>query len=150
MRKRALAQLQDDEACSGPSPEQLAAGEQLRRFLLDRFVMGTLPGSDVAELCYWVTKAGGTGVEKWALKPEQASRHGHEHIQLHAGKEYPEPDVDYVTVPMFEKRQSRRVAEQVPIMLPSTLFHKRRGKRRGLKQGCCQLQNDAGTFAWLR
>ena len=71
-----------------------------------------------------MTKAGGSGVEKWALKPEQACRHGHELVQLRAGRDYPEPDVGYVTVPMFEKRQSRRVAEQVPIMLPSTLFTK--------------------------
>ncbi|CAE7837060.1 unnamed protein product [Symbiodinium sp. CCMP2592] len=124
MRKRAFAQVQQEDEGSGPTPDQVLAGQQLRMFLLDRFCTGSLPGSDVAELCHYVTRAGGTGVATWALNPEQAARHGFEHIKLHAGKEYPEPDLDYVTVPLFEKRQSRRVAEKVPIMLPSTLFRK--------------------------
>ena len=124
MRKRALAELQHEDLNSGPTPEQLQAGQQLRMFLLDRFCTGALPGSDVAELCHYITKAGGAGVAPRALRPEQATRHGHEHIQLHAGKEFPEMDLDYITVPLFEKRQSRRVAEKVPIMLPSKLFTK--------------------------
>ena len=124
MRKRALAELQHEDLNSGPTPEQLQAGQQLRMFLLDRFCTGALPGSDVAELCHYITKAGGAGVAPRALRPEQATRHGHEHIQLHAGKEFPEMDLDYITVPLFEKRQSRRVSEKIPIMLPSTLFSK--------------------------
>ena len=124
MRKHALAELQHEDLNSGPTPEQLQAGQQLRMFLLDRFCTGALPGSDVAELCHYITKAGGAGVAPRALRPEQATRHGHEHIQLHAGKEFPEMDLDYITVPLFEKRQSRRVSEKIPIMLPSTLFSK--------------------------
>ena len=121
MRKRALAELHQDGA-EGHTALQVEAGKRLRMFLLDRFVMGSLPGSDVAELCHWITTAGGTGVSDWALKPEQASRHGHEHLELHAGKEFPEPDLFYVQVPLFEKRQSRRVSEPIPMMLPSTLL----------------------------
>ena len=56
MRKRALAELQHEDLNSGPTPEQLQAGQQLRMFLLDRFCAGALPGSDVAELCHYITK----------------------------------------------------------------------------------------------
>lgn len=54
------------------------------------------------------------------LWPETASKHGHEHIRLHAGKIYPDPDLVYVDTPMFLKRDARRSVEQVPVLLPST------------------------------
>ena len=84
-------------------------------------------------------KAGGPGVAPWALRPEQATQHGHEHIQLHAGKEFPEMDLDYITLPLLEKRQSRRVSEKIPIMLPSTLFRK-------FVEHAGVLSKDAGNF----
>ena len=123
MRKRALAETQFGRDEENPLADQhKAAGEKLRLCLLDKFCLGKLPGSDVAELCYLISKAGGTGVEDLGLKPEQASAHGHAHIRLHAGKVYPEPDLVQIQVPLYEKREARRVSEQVPLILPSTLL----------------------------
>ena len=125
MRKRALAELQqDEESHDGISSARQGAGEKLRQLLLDRFVMGLLPGSDVAELCHWITKAGGVGVQDLALKPELAKRHGSEHVTLHAGKVFPDRDLTYIDVPLYQKREARRTSEKIPIMLPSKLLEK--------------------------
>ena len=124
MRKRARIQTQDDDEPGPLAAARNEAGDRLRMFLLDRFTMGSLPGSDVAELCHWITQAGGVGVSELGLRPDQAAAHGHRHIYLHAGKIFPEPDLAYIKVPLFEKRESRRTAELAPIMLPSKLLEK--------------------------
>ncbi|CAE7513217.1 unnamed protein product, partial [Symbiodinium pilosum] len=114
----------DEESHDGISSARQGAGEKLRQLLLDRFVMGLLPGSDVAELCHWITKAGGVGVQDLALKPELAKRHGSEHVTLHAGKVFPDRDLTYIDVPLYQKREARRTSEKIPIMLPSKLLEK--------------------------
>ncbi|OLQ04177.1 hypothetical protein AK812_SmicGene12804 [Symbiodinium microadriaticum] len=82
--------------------------------------MGAITGSDVAELSYHITQAGGMGVSDLALRPEVAKSHGHAHVRRTAGKFFPEPDVTYIDTPLFLKREVRRVNEKVPMMLPST------------------------------
>ena len=99
---------------------QKAAGEVLRNHLLDKWATQGMTGCEVATLCHYISEAGAFGVSDLALKPEQASKHGHEHIRLHAGKIYPDPDLHYVDTPMFVKRDARRSVEKVPILLPST------------------------------
>ena len=115
MRKRARIQTQDDDEPGPLAAARNQAGDRLRMFLLDRFTMGSLPGSDVAELCHWITQAGGVGVSELGLRPDQAAAHGHRRIYLHAGKIFPEPDLAYIKVPLFEKRESRRTAELAPL-----------------------------------
>ena len=61
MRKRARIQTQDDDEPGPLAAARNEAGDRLRMFLLDRFTMGSLPGSDVAELCHWITQAGELG-----------------------------------------------------------------------------------------
>ncbi|CAL1136592.1 unnamed protein product [Cladocopium goreaui] len=98
-------------------------GLELRKFLLDKYCLEGLSGSDVATLSYYITQAGGAGVSDLALRPEVATKHGNEHVKLHAGKIWPDLDLAYVDCPMFVKRESRRSVEQVPIYLPSTAFN---------------------------
>ena len=121
-KKRARAQTQDGSPHRSANPQPHDPGQELRRLLLDKFYMGELPASSVAEISHWVTKAGGRGVGDLALAPAQASRHGHEHIVLHAGNLYPESNLTFVQVPLFVKREGRRSTEAVPMVLPSTLF----------------------------
>ena len=102
------------------SDVQRVAGENLRAYILDKWATQGMTGSDVATLCHYMAEAGAVGVSDLALRPETASKHGHEHIRLHAGKIYPDPDLVYVDTPMFLKRDARRSVEQVPVLLPST------------------------------
>ena len=122
MRKRALAATRDSRLDDPMEPLQSEASQQLRRMLLDRFTMGSMSGADVAEICHWVTEAGAKGVSELGLKPEQATKHGHEHVRRHAGKIFPEPNLTYIETPLYVKKEARRVREAVPVMLPSTLF----------------------------
>ena len=110
MRKRAKVQTREESPDKPLAPHQKAAGENLRACLLDRFTMGSFAGSDVAELCYHITEAGGQGVSDLALRPELAKSHGHAHVRRTAGKFFPEPDVTYVNTPLFLKREVRRVS----------------------------------------
>ena len=122
MRKRAKVQTREDSPEQPLVPQHTRAGENLRACLLDRFTMGAITGSDVAELSYHITQAGGMGVSDLALRPEVAKSHGHAHVRRTAGKFFPEPDVTYIDTPLFLKREVRRVNEKVPMMLPSKLF----------------------------
>ena len=109
MRKRAKVQTREDSPEQPLVPQHTRAGENLRACLLDRFRMGAITGSDVAELSYHITQAGGMGVSDLALRPEVAKSHGHAHVRRTAGKFFPEPDVTYIDTPLFLKREVRRV-----------------------------------------
>lgn len=100
------------------------AGEDLRRYLLEKFCIEGMPGSEVATLAYHITRAGGQGLEDLALNATSAVKNGHRHVKKHAGKIYPEVGLDFVKCPMYKKRDSQRVVEEVPIYLPSTAFQK--------------------------
>ena len=99
-------------------------GEELRRLLLSKFCEEGMTGADVATICWHVTRAGGQGVADLGLQPSSASKHGHSHVMNHAGKIYPEVDLEYVDCPMHLKREARRSSEKVPIFLPSTALSK--------------------------
>ena len=71
---------------------------------------------------HFITRAGGVGLEDLALPPSTASKNGHAHVRSKAGKIYPEVDLDYVTCPMFVKRDACRSSESIPIFLPSKAF----------------------------
>ena len=98
------------------------AGKQLRTFLLEKYCLDGLPASTVATIAYWCTKAGGLGVQDLAVHPSQAVKHGSEHIKNAAGKIYPEPNLTRVFTPMYVKRETRRVEQDIPVYLPSQAF----------------------------
>ncbi|CAJ1386233.1 unnamed protein product, partial [Effrenium voratum] len=66
--------------------------------------------------------AGGLGVQDLAVHPSQAVKHGSEHIKNAAGKIYPEPNLTRVFTPMYVKRETRRVEQDIPVYLPSQAF----------------------------
>lgn len=109
----------EDSAVTGRKQQ---FGSQLRQYLLDKFCMEGMSGADVASISYLATQAGGLGVEDLALRPDLATRHGNEHVKLHAGKIWPDLDLQYVDCPVFMKRESRRSTIAVPIYMPSTAF----------------------------
>ncbi|CAK9016517.1 unnamed protein product [Durusdinium trenchii] len=82
------------------------------------------PKKRVATLAYHITRAGGQGLEDLALNATSAVKNGHRHVKKHAGKIYPEVGLGFVKCPMYKKRDSQRVVEEVPIYLPSTAFQK--------------------------
>lgn len=98
------------------------AGDELRRFLLDKFCMEGMSGCDVALISHYITRAGGLGVDDLALKPGSASKNGHRHVKSKAGKIFPEVDLSYISCPVNLKRESTRSSENIPMYLPSTAF----------------------------
>ena len=81
-RARRLGEPVDD--CVNDA--QRLAGEQLRQHILDKWATEGLSGCDVCILSYHITQAGAVGVADLALKPESASKHGHEHVRLQAAR----------------------------------------------------------------
>ena len=99
---------------------QKKLGPQLREFLLDKYCLEGLTGADVASICFLATQAGAFGVADLALHPSLAAKHGNEHVKLHAGKIWPDLDLQYVDCPVYVKRESRRSNIEIPVYLPST------------------------------
>lgn len=124
MSKRARLSAAIDAEDPTVIAHKTKAGSELRQFLLDKFCLEGLSGSDVATISWHVTQSGGLGVSDLALRPDLASKHGHEHVKLHAGKIYPDLDLTYVAAPMFVKRESRRSSESIPVYMPSAAFNK--------------------------
>lgn len=115
------AQLRDDRAVRSAKRQ---AGDELRRFLLEKFCLQGMTGSDVAQISYFASRAGASGVSDLALQPSSATKNGHHHVMNHAGMIYPEVDLDYVKCPMFLKREAQRSLEEVPIFKPSKALKK--------------------------
>lgn len=127
MFKRARTQCRaptDDVTTEDPVVTQSKEywGSELRKFLLDRYCLEGLTGADVAAICWFVTQCGGLGVNDLALHPDLSAKHGNEHVKLHAGKIWPDLELEYVDCPVYSKRESRRDNIDVPVYLPSTAF----------------------------
>ena len=56
--------------------------KKYRRLLLERYLDGSYPASDVALLAYYHTESGGQGCEDLALNPKQCSKHASEHLRI--------------------------------------------------------------------
>ena len=82
-----------------------------------------MAGSEVATLAYYITRAGGLGVEDLALNPKSASKNGHGHVRNHAGQIFPEVGMTHVQCPVHRKQDSGRSVEAIPMYLPSTAFN---------------------------
>ena len=109
-----------DETTVTESQKQF--GAQLREFLLDKYCLEGLTGAHVASICFLSTQAGAFGVADLALHPSLAAKRGNEHVKLHAGKIWPDLDLQYVGCPVYVKRESRRSNIRIPVYLPSTAF----------------------------
>ena len=76
----------------------------------------------MVNLCHLITAAGGVGVSDLAVKPENASKHGHEHLVGVLSQTYPKPEVTSVTVPVLERRSITRSKDSLPVLLPSVII----------------------------
>lgn len=97
-------------------------GQEFRKFLLDKFCMEGMSGADVATISFLATQAGCLGLRDLSVRPEAASKHGHEHVRAAAGDIYPETDLFPVRCPVYDKRDARRTAVSIPMYRPSTAF----------------------------
>ena len=97
-------------------------GQDLRNFVVELFASASLSATDVVKLCHLITAAGGVGVSDLAVKPENASKHGHEHLVGVLSQTYPKPEVTSVTVPVLERRSITRSKDSLPVLLPSVII----------------------------
>ena len=95
---------EDDEV----KKRKLHFGKCRREFLLDKYCMEGMSGADVASISFFASEAGCLGVEDLSLRPELASKHGNEHVKHHAGKIWPDLDLQMIQCPMYDKREARR------------------------------------------
>lgn len=59
-----------------------AAGKRFRQYLLERYSTGRATASETCTLAFLHSESGGQGTDDIGLPPEQASRHGTEHLRL--------------------------------------------------------------------
>ena len=132
--------------------------KKYRRLLIEKYLEGSFPASDVALLAYYHTESGGQGCEDLALHPSQCSKHAAEHLRRHSlfsspvlskqptilllqlptrliqvfviltdlrchlRKEYPEPTVEWIRVPMFAKKSLGREVFHHPTRVTSDMI----------------------------
>ena len=140
--RKAQFQKASQEPCEDAF--QREAGKELRQYLLEKFCIEGMPGSEVATLSRLITRAGGVGVENLALPPESAVKNGQRHVKKNAGTIYPEVDLTYVNCPLHQKRESQRRVSQVPIYLPSSALAKYITKEMIENTSEKQLSNTVG------
>ena len=98
----------------------IAAGAELRDFLIGKHVAGDMPAADICKIAYWHAASGGVGLDDLSYSPQQADRHGNEHIRGVLNRTYQAPDLEYVDdVPIHDKHASRRTTTPIPIRLAS-------------------------------
>ena len=111
------------------------AGKQLWDLFVSEYAGGGLDAELLCSLAHFITLAGGQGVEDLALAPSKDKNvhtgNASKHLKLVLGNRFSDPDIYYCGVPSFEKTQSRRSTQQVPMMLPSTIFREALAKRVG-------------------
>ncbi|CAE7035951.1 unnamed protein product, partial [Symbiodinium sp. CCMP2592] len=100
----------------------IEAAKKFRRLLVERFLDGSATATDTCQLAYWHVASGGEGAEDLALNPRSASRHAAEHLRCHLNKEFPEPDVEMVSVPMHLKKSAGRTLVQHPTRVTSIMI----------------------------
>ena len=110
------------QPCSSKQTEVVATGQDLRDFVVELFASASLSATDVVKLCHLITAAGGVGVSDLAVKPENASKHGHEHLVGALSQTYPKPEVTSATVPVLERRSITRSKDALPVLLPSVII----------------------------
>lgn len=113
-----------EHECRGSAPSFADDnGSGLREFLAHSYaVQQQVDASFLVELCWHITHSPAHTVADLALHPKQAASNGSRHVKLVLGKNYKDPDLYYVTAPVFDKRQSSRTRTQIPLHLPSAIF----------------------------
>jgi hypothetical protein len=113
-------------AASAQEPELQEAsytdqGVELRKFLWTSYLSNKkVDATFLAELAWRITKAGGRGVEDIGSNPK--FNHGHDHVKLLLGRDFKDPELHYVSAPMFNKITSERVNVDIPMHMPSAIF----------------------------
>ena len=124
-------------------------GLKFRRLLIERYLEGNLPASDIGLLAYYHTQSGGQGSEDLAVHPSQCSKHGSQQLRslsfiiielycLHRSrfiasfaqqnlrsllqKEFPEPHVEWIPAPMCCKKSIDREVVLHPTRVTSDMI----------------------------
>ncbi|CAE7238530.1 unnamed protein product [Symbiodinium sp. CCMP2592] len=104
------------DACQDPLIDEgsnIEAAKKFRRLLIEKYLDGSATATDTCQLAYWHNESGGGGAEDLALHP-----------RCHLAKEFPEPIVEMVSVPMYLKKSVGRVIVQHPTRVTSAMIRK--------------------------
>jgi hypothetical protein len=90
------------------------------KYLTDRFIEARPWNAiDVTTIAFYATQCGATGLEHLALPPtEAASKYASAKVYGCLKKTFPEPEVQQVTVPTYNRRTCIRSETSVPCRLP--------------------------------
>ena len=113
-----------DPAVAVGEPDLLRAdpGAELREFLVLAYsTHREVTATFIAELCCHIVAAGGNVVDDLAYK---TTRNASEHLKFILGREYGDPDLDYVETPVHSKQSSSRTSISMPIQLPSKIMQR--------------------------
>ena len=98
-----------------------AAGKELRKFLWMAYLTSAnVDAKFLGHLAWHITKCGGQGVEDFVVNP--TSDMGHARIKLVLGREFDDPELDYYSCPIHDKKSDQRSEARMPIQLPSKIF----------------------------
>jgi hypothetical protein len=100
----------------------IEAGQKLREHLEKKYLSGLLTGYDFAIQAHFTTLAGGVGLEDLAVRPEQAEKHGAEHVEFIVAQKYPRPNLKTIEIAANSKHGCVREKINCPIRLPSQIF----------------------------
>lgn len=96
------------------------AGRDLKDTLVAKFVSGEMTAADVCLIAYLHTASGGCGCEDLGLDTRDPgkAKNASARVNVQLQKEYARPDLYYVRVPSYSKKECRRVTRDIPIALP--------------------------------
>ena len=98
-----------------------AAGKGLRKFLWLSYLTGkTVDANFLGHLAWHIRECGGQGVEDFAVNPN--SDMGHARVKLILGREFDDPELEYVNTAVHDTKSNQRSEARVPIHLPSVIF----------------------------
>lgn len=104
--------------------------EAIRQFLIGAYTLNKhVDGAFLAELCWHITRVGGEGVQDLAINPKDgnASSHGNRLIKHILAKEFKDPQLTNIDVPVFNKKACQRDKVSTPMHLPSAIFEDQTG-----------------------
>ena len=74
----------------------------------------------LGHLAWHIGKCGGVGGDDFAVDP--ASDMGYARIKLLSGRDFDDPELCYVSTPMYDKKNNQQAENRVPTHLPSRIF----------------------------
>ena len=99
---------------------------QLRDFITRSFaVQRQVDAAFVTELCWHIIHSPVDTIGDLAVHPKQAAKNGSQHLKLVLGKEFVNPELYYVDVPVYDKQLSKRATTKIPLNLPSVIYQEK-------------------------